>query len=185
MNAVQFYNPSSTAPLLSARCAATVQKYCQSTGILYRKQQSCVLELYSQSQNTGKDIAGKQDDYASDSSIAADKDNEFLLVDKVICCVLHLEDSTKKPTNSALAAKGTNEASSLNSSGSSILAQSSLQGYLDGSKGTYIDSALLQTKQLLINAQSSQLYLTTITTMTTTTIMTILIAQAAEASLAI
>jgi hypothetical protein len=63
-----------------------------------------VLESYSQSQNTGKDIAGKQDDYASDGSIAADEDDEFLLVDEVIRRALHLEDSTKKPTNSVLTA---------------------------------------------------------------------------------
>ena len=104
MNAVQFYNPSSTAPSLSARCAATLQKHCQSTGIPHRKEWSCVLESYSQAQNTGKDIAGKQDDHASDSSIAAEEDDEFLLVDEVIRCTLHLEDSIEKPTNSALAA---------------------------------------------------------------------------------
>jgi hypothetical protein len=76
-------------------------------------------------------------------------------------------------------------------------AQSSLLGHLDGSKGTCIDFALFQTKQLLIDAQSSQSYLTitimttmmTITIMTTTimtmvtiTTMTILTARAAEAS---
>ena len=104
MNAVQFYNPSSTAPSLSARCAATVQKYRQSTGIPHRKQWSRVLKSYSQSQNTGKDIAGKQDNYASDGSIVADEDDEFLLVDKVIHRALHLEDLTKKPTNSTLVA---------------------------------------------------------------------------------
>lgn len=38
MNAIQFYNPSFIAPLLSAKCAATVQKYRQSTGIPYCKQ---------------------------------------------------------------------------------------------------------------------------------------------------
>ena len=102
MNAVQFYNPSSTAPSLSARCAAIVQKYRQSTGIPHRKQWSRVLESYSQSQNTGKDIVGKQD-YASDGSITADEDDEFLPVDEVIRRALHLEDSTEKPTNSALA----------------------------------------------------------------------------------
>ena len=49
MNAVQFYNPSSTAPSLSARCAATLQKHRQSTGIPHRKEWSRVLESYSQS----------------------------------------------------------------------------------------------------------------------------------------
>jgi hypothetical protein len=196
MNAVQFYNPSSTVPSLSTRCAATVQKYRQSTGIPHRKQWSRVLELYSQSQNTGKDIAGKQDNHASGGAIAADKDDEFLPVDEVIRRAIHLEDSTEKPTNSALAAEGTNEASSLDGSGSSIPAQSSLPGHLDGSKGTCIDSAPLQTKQLLIDAQSSQSYLTmtmiTMTTVMTTmmtmiviTTMTILSARAAEASPAI
>ena len=154
MNAVQFYDPSSTAPSLSARCAATLQKYRQTTGIPHRKEWSRVLESYSQSQNTGKDIAGKQDDYAGDGSIAADEDDEFLPVDEVIRRALHSEDSTEKPTT-ALAAQGTNETSFLDGSGASMPAQSSLLGHLDGSKGTYIDSALLQTKQLLINAQSS------------------------------
>jgi hypothetical protein len=74
-------------------------------------------------------------------------------------------------------------------------AQSSLLSHLDGSKGTCIDFALFQTKQLLINVQNSQLYLTiaiiTTTTTTTTTMMmmittmTILTAWAAEASPAI
>jgi hypothetical protein len=110
-----------------------------------------VLKSYSQSQNTGKDIASKQDDYASDGSIAADEDDEFLPVNEVIRRALHLEDSTEKPTNSALAAQGTNGTSFLNSSGSSMLAQSSLLGHLDGSKGMCTDSALLHTKQLLID----------------------------------
>ncbi len=114
-----------------------------------------MLESYSQSQNTGKDIAGKQDDYASDGSIAADEDDEFLPVDEVIRRALYLEDSTEKPTNSTLAAQGTDETSFLDGSGSSMLVQSSLPGHLDGSKGMCIDSALLQTKQLLIDAQSS------------------------------
>jgi hypothetical protein len=106
-----------------------------------------------------------------------------------------LEDSTEKPTNSALATQGTKETSFLDGSGSSMPAQSSLLGHLDGSKGTCIDFALFQTKQLLIDAQSSQSYLTmtmTITMMTTTmmtmvtiTTMTILTARAAEASPAI
>jgi hypothetical protein len=60
-----------------------------------------VLELYSQAQNTSKDMAGKQDDYASDGPIVADEDDEFLLVDEVIRRALHLEE---KPANSALAA---------------------------------------------------------------------------------
>ena len=148
-----------------------------------------MLESYSQSQNAGKDIAGKQDDHASDGSIAADEDDEFLPVDEVIRRALHLEASTEKPTNSALAAQGTDETSFLDGSGSSMPAQSSLPGHLDGSKGTYIDSAPLQTKQLLINVQSSQSYLTMTMTMTITmmliTTMTILTAQAAEASPAI
>jgi hypothetical protein len=182
MNAVQFYNSSSTAPSLSDRCAATLQKHRQSTGIPHRKEWSRVLESYSQSQNTGKDIAGKQDDHASDGSITADEDDEFLLVDEVIRRALHLEDSTEKPTNSALAAQGTGETSLLNGSGSSMPAQSSLLGHLDGSKGTCINSVPLQTKQLLIDAQSSQSYLT-MTMMTT--MMTILTARAAEASPAI
>jgi hypothetical protein len=63
MNAIQFNNPSPTAPSLSARCTATLQKHCQSTGIPHRKEWSRVLESYRQSQNTGKDIAGKQDDH--------------------------------------------------------------------------------------------------------------------------
>ena len=122
-----------------------------------------------------------------------------------------MEDSTEKPTNSALVAQGTDETSFLDGSGSSILAQSSLPGHLDGSKGTCIDSTPFQTKQLLIDAQSSQSYLTmtimtTImttkmmtTTMITTTMvittmmamtmmitkMTVLIARAAEAPPAI
>jgi hypothetical protein len=154
-----------------------------------------VLELYSQSQNAGKDVAGKQDDYASDGSTIVDEDDEFLLVDEVIRRALHLEDSTKKSTNSALTAQGTDETSFLNGSGYSMSVQSSLLGHLDGSKGTCIDFALLQTKQLLIDAQSSQSYLTitmmttimtiTMMTMMTITTMTILTAQAAEASLAI
>jgi hypothetical protein len=78
MNAVQFYNPSSTAPSLSARCAATLQKHRQSTGIPHRKEWSRVLESYSQSQNAGKDIAGKQDDHASDGSIATPGANPCL-----------------------------------------------------------------------------------------------------------
>lgn len=180
MNAVQFYNPSSTAPSLSARCAATVQKYRQPTGIPHRKEWSRVLESYSQSQNAGEDIASKQDDHADDGSIAADEDDEFPLVDEVIRRALHLEDSTEKPTNSALAVQGIDETFFLDGSGSSMLAQSNLPSHLGGSKGTCIDSALLQTKQLLIDAQSSQLYLIMMTTM-----ITILTARAAEASPAI
>jgi hypothetical protein len=114
-----------------------------------------VLRSYSQSQNTSKDIAGKQDDHASNDSIIIDKDDEFLLVNKVICYALHLEDSTKKLINSALTALRTSKTSFLNSSSSSMLAQLSLLGHLDSSKGTYINSALLQTKQLLINVQNS------------------------------
>jgi hypothetical protein len=144
MNAVQFYNPSSTAPSLSAKCAAIVQKYRQSTGISHRKEWSRVLESYSQSQNTSKDIAGKQDDYASHGFIVADEDDEFLPVDEVIRRALHLEE---KPANSALAAaQGTDKTSFLDGSGSSM------PGHFDGSKGMCIDSALLQTKQLLIGA---------------------------------
>jgi hypothetical protein len=60
-----------------------------------------VLESYSQSQNTSKDLAGKQDDYASNGLIAADEDDEFPPVDKVIRRTLHLEDST----NSVLTAQ--------------------------------------------------------------------------------
>ena len=164
-----------------------------------------MLKSYSQSQNTRKDIASKQDNYVSNSFIMADKDNKFLLVNKVICCALHLKDLTKKPTNSVLTTQETNKTSFLNGSSFSMLAQSSLLGHLNGSKGTYIDFALFQTKQLLINVQSSQLYLTititiittiiTITIITTTiviiviiviiTVITILTAQAAKAFLAI
>jgi hypothetical protein len=130
-----------------------------------------VLRSYSQSQNTSKEIAGKRDDHASDDSIMVDEDDEFPPVDEVIRCALHLEDSTEKPINSALAALGTSKTSFLNGSSSSMLAQLSLPGHLDGSKGTCIDSAPLQTKQLLIDAQNSQSYLT-ITMMTTTTTTT-------------
>ena len=79
-----------------------------------------MLESYNQSQNTGKDIAGKQDDHASDSSIAADEDDEFLPVDEVIRRAPHLEDSTEKPTNSALAAQGTDKTSLFDSSSSKM-----------------------------------------------------------------
>jgi hypothetical protein len=108
-------------------------------------------------------IAGKQDGHASDDSIAADEDNEFLLVDKVIRHALNLKGSTKKATNSAFTAQGTDKISPPNSSDSSMPAQSSLLGHLDGSKGTCIDSVPLQTKQLLNDAQSSQSYLMTMT----------------------
>jgi len=60
MNAVQFYDPSSTVPSLSARCAAALQKHHQSTGIPRRKEWSRVLESYNQSRNINKEIAGKQ-----------------------------------------------------------------------------------------------------------------------------
>jgi hypothetical protein len=74
----------------------------------------------------------------------ADEDDEFLPVDEVIRRALHLEE---KPANSALAAaQGTDKTSFLDGSGSSM------PGHLDGSKGMCIDSALLQTKQLLIGA---------------------------------
>jgi hypothetical protein len=66
-----------------------------------------VLQSYNQSQNTGKDIAGKQDDHASDDSIVADEDAEFPPIDEVIRRALYLEDSTEKPTNSALVVQGT------------------------------------------------------------------------------
>jgi hypothetical protein len=108
-----------------------------------------------------------QRDYSGDGSIAADEDDEFLPVDEVIRRALHLEDSTEKPTYFALAAQGANETSFLDGY------SASMPGYIDGSKGMCIDSALLQTRQLLINAQSSQLYLT---------MMTIRTARAAEAS---
>ena len=81
-----------------------------------------MLKSYSQSQNTSEDILGKQDDHASDSSIAADKDNEFLPINEVIRRALHLEDSTEKPTNSTLLAQGTDETSFLDGSGSSMSA---------------------------------------------------------------
>jgi hypothetical protein len=180
VNAVQFYDPSTT-----------LQKHHQCAGIPRRKEWSRVLESYSQLRNTSKDIASKQDDHASDDSIAGDEDDEFLPVDKVIRRALHLEDSTKKATNSALTAQGTKKISLPDGSGSSMPAQSSLLGHLDGSKGTYIDSVPIQTKQLLNKAQSSQSYLT-MTVMTTTTMtiimittMTILTARAAEVSRAI
>jgi len=191
MNAIQFYDPSSAVPSLSARCAAALQKHSQSTGSVHRKEWSRMLQSYNQSQNTGKEIAGNQHDHASDDSIAADEDDEFPLIDEVIRRALHSEDSTEKPTNSALAVRLTDKTSFVGTSGSSMPAQSSLPGHLGGSKGTNIDSALLQTKQLLIDAQSSQSYL--MTTMMTTMMMTmmmittmpILIARAAEASPAI
>jgi hypothetical protein len=138
MNAVQFYDPS-----------ATLQKHRLSTGIPHCKEWSRVLKSYSQSQNTSKDIAGKQDSHASDDSITADEDNEFLLVNVVLRHALHLKDSTEKATNSAFTAQGTDKISLLNSSDSSIPAQSSLLGHLDGSKGACIDSVPLQTMQLL------------------------------------
>jgi hypothetical protein len=79
----------------------------------------------------------------------ADKDDEFLLVDEVIRCTLYLEE---KPANSALAAaqRTADKMSFLDGSGSSMLTQSSLLGHLYGNKGMCIDSALSQTKQLLI-----------------------------------
>jgi hypothetical protein len=100
-----------------------------------------VLESYSQAQNTGKDIAGKQDDCASDDSITAGDDDEFPPIDEVIRRALHLEDSTKEPTNSTLAVRGTDQTSSPDSSGSGMPAQSSLLGHLHGSKGIHIYSA--------------------------------------------
>jgi hypothetical protein len=114
-----------------------------------------MLESYSQSQNTSKDIVDKQDNYTSNGSITADEDDEFLPVDKVIRRALYLEDSTEKSANSVLVAQRTNKTSFLDSSGSSIPVQSSLSGYLDSSKDICIDSVLLQTKQLLIDIQSS------------------------------
>jgi hypothetical protein len=131
-----------------------------------------VLQSYNQSQNTSKDIAGNQHNHASDDSIAADEDDEFPPIDEVIRRALHSEDSTEKPTNSALAVRLTDKTSFVDNSSSNMPAQSSLPGHLGGSKGTNIDSALLQTKQLLIDAQSSQSYLT---------MMPILLARAAEA----
>jgi hypothetical protein len=109
------------------------------------------------STDSNPDDPGQQD-YSGDSSIAADEDDEFLPVDEVIRRALHLEDSTEKPTYFALAAQGVNETSFLDGYSVSML------GYIDGSKGMCIDSALLQ---------SSQLYLT---------MMTVRTARAAEAS---
>jgi hypothetical protein len=137
MTAVQFYDPSSTAPSLSARCAATLQKYRQSTEIPHRKDWSRVLESYSQSQHISKDV-GKQDNTASNQPPAIDDDDEFPPIDEVIRQARHREDSTKKPSNSALASQGTDKTSFFDGSGSSKPAQSSLLGHLDGSKGTCI-----------------------------------------------
>src|SRR5436190_23301666 len=128
MNAVQFYNPSSAVPSLSARCVAALQKHSQSTGSVHRKEWSRVLQSYNQSQNTGKEIAGNQHDYASDGSIAADGDNEFLPIDEVIRRALHSEHSTEKPTNSVLAVRLTDKTSFVGTSSSSMPAQSSLTG---------------------------------------------------------
>jgi hypothetical protein len=64
------------------------------------KSRVACFKSYSQSQNTSKDIAGRQDNHTSNNSITTNKDNEFLLVNKVICHTLYLKDLTKKLTNS-------------------------------------------------------------------------------------
>jgi hypothetical protein len=144
MNAIEFYDPSSTVLSLSARCAAALQRHSQSTGSVHHKERSRVLQSYNQTQNTSKDITGNQQNHASDRSIMADNDDdEFPPIDEVIRRALHSEDSTAKPTDSALAVQLTDKTSFVDSSGSSMPAQSSLPGHLGGSKGTNIDSALL------------------------------------------
>jgi hypothetical protein len=190
MNAVHFYNPSSTVPLVGARYAAALQKYRLSIGISHHKESESYSQSYSQSRNVSKEISGKQDDPMGDHHIAADDDDDLPPLEEALRRTPHLEDSAEKPTNSALITQGTDKTSFLDGSSSSMPAQSSLLGHLNGSKGTCIDFALLQTKQQLIDAQSSQSYL--MTTMTTTIIITMKVitmrirtTRAAEASLAI
>jgi hypothetical protein len=81
-----------------------------------------VLESYSKSQNISKDIADKQHDSAGHDYIAADEDDDLPPLEEVLRPTLHLEDSTEKPTNSALAARGTDKASFLDGSGFSMQA---------------------------------------------------------------
>ena len=140
--------------------------------------------------SAGQDIPGRQDSTASNEPPITDYDDEFLLVNKVIRRALHVEDSTEKPAYSVLTAQETNKTSFLNSSGSSMLAQSSLRSHAHDSKGTCIDSALLYTNQKLIDAQSSWPYLkmmmTMIAMMAMMAIITrILSARATETSSAI
>jgi hypothetical protein len=115
-----------------------------------------MLKSHSQSRNISKEIAGMQDDPAGDDHIALDENDDLPPLEEVLRPTPRLEDSTEKPTNSALIAQGTDKTSFPDNSGSSMQAQSSLPGHLDGSKGTCIDSAPLQTKQLLTDAQSSR-----------------------------
>src|SRR5450432_847952 len=119
MTAVQFYDPSTTAPSLNARCAATLQKYRQSIGIPHRKEWDRVLESYKQSQTARKVTAGKEDNPSINQPPTMDKDDEFLSVDKVIRQGLHRGDLIDKPSNSVLASHGTDKTSFLNAGRSS------------------------------------------------------------------
>jgi hypothetical protein len=78
MNAVQFYNPSSIPPSLSANCAATLQKHNLFAAISRHKERNYVHEPFSQSQNTSEEMTSKQNknNIISNRSISADEDDE-------------------------------------------------------------------------------------------------------------
>jgi hypothetical protein len=102
--AIQFYNPAFATPSISTRCATSFRKQPQLIGVQHYKEMSCVLKLYSQSQSVCKDIAGKQDSHASDGPTATDKDDEFLLINKVIRRALSKELLTKELTSTVCTA---------------------------------------------------------------------------------
>jgi hypothetical protein len=129
IDTIQFYNSAFTTLSISIRYTTLFQKQPQSTGIQYYKEISCVLKLYSQSQSICKDIAGKQDSYTSNGPSTTDKDDEFLLIDKVIYCTFSKELSTKEATSTVYIAQKINKLSSADPESSSILVQSSLPGF--------------------------------------------------------
>jgi hypothetical protein len=73
-------------------------------GVQHHKEISCVPKLYSQSQNVYKDIASKQDSYASDGPTTTDEDNEFPLINEVIRRALSKELLTKELTSTVCTA---------------------------------------------------------------------------------